>query len=327
MHRRAWLFLGILAALWGASYLFIKLALEDLSPAMIVLSRTALAALVLVPLAATRRGALTGLSGYLGMVLVLAAVQVAAPFLLISAGEQEISSSLTGILVASTPLFTALLAVRADHEERSSGLALVGVVAGFVGVGLLIGVDLGGDAGALLGAAAVLLASLGYAIGGFIVKRSATRVDPVGLAAGTMVASTVMVAPPALTSAPASIPGLEATAAMLALGIAGTGIAFALFHTLIADVGPARASLVTYIAPAFAVLYGVTLLGEPVTAATMAGLALIVGGSWLGAGGRLPGGAEPAGAPEAYVETGPPTRAAEVTAPRRRGTAPAREAA
>ena len=286
MTRRSWIFLSTLAALWGASYLFIKLALEDLSPGMIAFSRIALGALVLVPLAASR-GGLRGLRDRLGFVFVLAAIQVAGPFLLISAGEQEITSSLTGILVASAPLFTAVLAIWIDREERSSGSSLIGVVAGFVGVAVLIGVDLRGDGNALLGGGAVLLAGLGYAAGGLMVKRSAGRVDPVGLAAATMVASTVLVSPAALVGPPDAVPGLTAIGAVLVLGIAGTGVAFALFHTLIAEVGPAKASLVTYIAPAFAVFYGVTLLDEPITAATIAGLLLIVGGSWLGVGGGL----------------------------------------
>jgi len=275
--------LMLLASLWGASYLFIKVALEDLSPAMIVLLRTALAALVLVPLAASRRGLRT-LRGGARVVLAVAAVQVAAPFLLISAGEQEISSSLTGILVASSPLFIALLAVWLDQEERSSGWGLVGVVAGFVGVAVLIGVNLVGDLGALLGGAAVLLASLGYAVGGFVVKRSSAKLDPLGLAAGSMVVATVLVAPIAIPSAPTELPSAATLGSIAMLGLGGTGVAFALFHTLIAHEGPARAMLVSYIAPAFAVLYGATLLGESVTVATVVGLILIVGGSWLGAG-------------------------------------------
>lgn len=304
MTRRSWIFLAVLAALWGASYLFIKVALEDLSPAWIVLARTLLAALVLVPLAASR-GALGRLRQCAGFVALLAAVQVAGPFLLISAGEQSISSSLTGILVASTPLFTALLAVRVDQDERSSGSTLAGVVAGFAGVALLIGIDLRGDGSALLGAAAVLLASLGYAVGGFMVKRSAKDVDPVALAAGSMVISSLLVSPPALASTPDALPSLATTGAILALGIGGTGVAFALFHTLIATIGPARTSLVTYIAPAFAVLYGVTLLGERVTAGTIVGLVLIVGGSWLGAGGGIgPRGESSAGNVKTLPETG-----------------------
>lgn len=287
MPRRAWLALLFLGALWGASYMFIKIALEDLSPTMIVFARTALAALVLVPLAVSR-DALGGLGARAGTIIGLAAVQVAGPFVLISAGEQAISSSLTGILVSSTPLFTALLAIWVDQAERSTGPRAAGLVAGFVGVALLIGVDLGGSSNALLGGLAVTLAGLGYAIGSFIVKRSAATLEPVGIAAATMVASAVLVAPSALLSAPSAMPDAGTVASVLVLGLFGTGLAFAIFYTLTASVGPARVTLVTYIAPVFAVLYGVTLFGEAIGAGTIAGLAMIVGGSWAAAGQSLP---------------------------------------
>lgn len=304
MSRRELLGLLVLAALWGASYMFIKIALEDLSPAMVVAVRTALAALVLVPFA-LQRGALRGMSGALGTVIVLGVVQVAGPFLLISAGEQEVSSSLTGILISSTPLFTALLAVWVDQAERSSGARAIGLLVGFMGVAVLIGVDLGGSSNALLGGLAIVLAALGYAIGSFIVKRSAARVQPVGVAAATMVVATVVTAPFALLGAPAAIPSAGTIASMLVLGLLGTGVAFAIFYTLTAQIGPARVALVTYIAPAFAVVYGVTLLGERLTLGTLAGLALIVGGSWLAAGGGFPHRRAPVRSVPAYAAPGP----------------------
>ena len=278
--------LGVLASVWGASYLFIKLGLEDLSPAGVVFARTALAALVLLPLALRRR-ALHGLRGRVAAVGLLAAVQVAGPFLLISAGELEISSALAGILVATAPIFTALLAPWLDEEERSGGSRLVGVVVGMLGVALLLGVDVGGDDGALAGALMVIGAGLGYALGGFLLKSRLGDAEPLGVVTATMIASALLSLPAALASAPDGLPGAEATAAMLALGVGGTGIAFVIFYALIARVGPARALLVTYMAPAFAVLYGALLLDERVTAGTLAGLLLIVFGSWLAAGGGL----------------------------------------
>lgn len=284
MTSRQWLLLLLLAAVWGASYLFIKVGLTAVSPAAVVFVRTALAALVLLPIA-LRRDALRGLGGSLGAVVSLAAVQVAGPFLLISFGELEISSSLAGILVASAPIFTALLAIWIDHEERSGGARLVGVMVGIVGVAVLLGVDVGGDAGALLGSGAVLLAGAGYAVGGFMVKRRFSGAQPIGLATGTMAASAIMLAPLAALGAPSAFPGLAASGALLALGVGGTGLAFLVFYTLIGEAGPARASIVAYVAPGFAVVYGVVLLGERVTPGTLAGLALILLGSWLAAGG------------------------------------------
>jgi drug/metabolite transporter (DMT)-like permease len=287
MPRRSLIMFLALAAFWGASYLFIKVGLEDLSPAMIVFLRTGLAALVLVPFALRAR-AFAGLRGRFGALAVLALVQVAAPFMLISVGEEEISSSLAGILVASAPIFTALLAVWVDHEERSHGLALAGVVAGMAGVALLLGVDAGGGTAALVGGLLVLVASLGYAIGGFWLKRHLTEPQPVGVVTVTMAMSALMSLPAAAATAPGEVPGLEALAAVLTLGVLGTGISFVLYYDLIGTIGPAKTSLVAYVAPGFSVVYGVTLLDESFTFVTAGGLALIVGGSWLAAEGRAP---------------------------------------
>lgn len=284
MDRRAWALLLVLGAIWGASYLFIKIGLRELSPGMVSWLRVVLAALVLVPLAA-RRGGLPRMRGLLPMLALLGAVQVAGPFILIAAGEQEISSSLAGILVSSAPLFTALLAIWIDHEERSTGFRALGIVLGLAGVVLLLGVDLGGSGSELLGGLAIVLASLGYAIGGFIAKHRLAETEPLPIAAAVMVASAVLLAPVGLATAPSSMPGLGPLAAIAALGVLGTGIAFAIFYSLIGMVGPARTFVVTYIAPAFAVVYGAVLLDETITVATVAGLALIVGGSWLAAGG------------------------------------------
>jgi drug/metabolite transporter (DMT)-like permease len=289
VSRRNWILLGLLASLWGASYLFIKIGLEDhLSPAMIVCARTALAALVLFAVA-VRLDALHGIRGRLGPIAVLALMQVAGPFLLITAGERHIASSLTGILVASAPIFTALLAVWVDQAERSHGLRLVGVFVGMAGVALLLGVDAGGGTAALVGGLMVVLAGLGYAAGGFYLKQRLADLAPSGVGAATMAISALMTLPFALATLPDSAPGAGAVAAVAALGVVGTGIAFWIFYTLITTVGPAKATIVAYLAPGFAVVYGVTLKGESFTLGTAAGLILIVGGSWLAADGRVPG--------------------------------------
>ena len=162
--------MGLLAALWGASYLFIKVALDDgVDPVFIVFARLALGALVLVPIALSQ-DALRALRGHWGAIAFMATVQVTVPFLLITYGEQHIASSLTGILVSAAPIFTVLLAVRFDDDERPRGGNAAGVLMGILGVVLLFGVDLSGDAKALAGGLMVLLASLGYAIGGLYLK-------------------------------------------------------------------------------------------------------------------------------------------------------------
>jgi drug/metabolite transporter (DMT)-like permease len=284
------MWLLLLASIWGASYMFIKIGLRDLSPSMVAFLRIALAAAVLMPVAASQ-GALRGLGRRAGMLTLLGGIQVAGPFYLIPLGEQHVTSALAGTLVATTPIFTALLAIRVDHEERSQGLRLAGVVVGIAGVLALFGLDLSGSHSALLGGLAIVLASLGYAIGGFIVKHRFAATRPLGLVACVMTASALLLLPAALATFPSEAPGAGPLAAVAVLGVLGTGAAFVIFYALIGGVGPARTMLVSYIAPGFAVVYGAVLLGEEITAAIILGLALIVMGSWLAAEGRLPGAA------------------------------------
>lgn len=288
MTRRGWLTLLLTAALWGASYLFIKVALDDgLSEPFIVFARTALGAVVLIPLA-IRAGAVRAVRERGWTNLGLALVQVVLPFALITYGQRWVPSGLAGVLVASAPLFVALLAIRLDQDERSHGSAAAGLVVGIVGVALLFGVDLSGDANTLLGGAMILTAAFLYAVAGFVVKRRFTGVPPEGIAASTIGVSALVALPFALTDLPSATPSLAATGALIGLGAGGTGIAFLLYYATMRDVGPARASVVAYVAPAFAILYGVTLLDEALTAGTVGGMALILAGSYLAAGGRVP---------------------------------------
>jgi drug/metabolite transporter (DMT)-like permease len=279
VERRNWILLLALAALWGASYLFIKIGLDDLSPAGVVFTRTALAAAVLLPFA-IKSGGLTPLLRRAPGLFALAAVQVAGPFLLISAGEQHISSSLAGILVAAAPIFTAIFAIWVDQNERLSTNGIVGVVIGILGVALLLGVDVEGSG--LGGGLMVVLASVGYAVGGFALKRYFTGYQPLALVASTMTASALMTLPLFLIDLPSRV-GIDTVGAISALGLGGTGIAFVIYYTLNREIGPTRTSLVAYVAPVFAVVYGVTLLDEDFGFTTAIGIVLIVGGSWLAA--------------------------------------------
>ena len=291
MSRRSWLLLGVLSALWGSSYLFIKVALEDdMSPTLIVCVRTALAALVLLPVAA-RAGALGGLRANRRAILVLAVVQMGGPLLLIAAGERHIASSLTGILVAAAPIFTFLLAFALEGEERASRTSLAGVAIGIAGVAMLLGVDVDGGFEAVAGGLMVVLAAFGYGVSAWYVKRRVHDVQPVAMVGATAATVALLMAPFAAISAPSHLPDLEATGSLLALGFLCTGLAFVIFYSLVASDGPAKASLVGYLAPGFSIVYGITLLDESVTVFTFVGLVLITTGSWLAAtGGQLPAG-------------------------------------
>jgi drug/metabolite transporter (DMT)-like permease len=326
MDRRSWLLLLLLASIWGASYMFIKIGLRDLSPADVAFLRIALAAAVLMPIAAAQ-GALSGLRGRLCAVALLGAVQVAGPFYLIPLGEQRISSALAGILVATTPILTAILAIWVDHEERSEGLRLLGILMGIVGVVALFGLDLNGSGSALLGGLAVVLASLGYSVGTFILKRGLRGARPLGVVAGVMSASALLLLPAAVASAPSATPAAGPLAAVVVLGVLGTGVAFVIFYALIGSVGAVRTMLVSYLAPGFAVVYGAFLLGETITVATILGLALIVAGSWLAAGGWLlgeapaPPGSAPLPAHDGESRGPPPLAPRRSSAPTRTGRA------
>ena len=286
MDRRGWSLLWLLALIWGASYLFIKLGLEDLDPVFLVWFRLVLGAGVLLVLAA-QRGALAPLRGRMRPLIVLAAIQVAIPFVSLTYGEERIASGLTGILVAAAPIFTALLvSTGVTGEARIAGWELAGILVGIVGVALLFGLDLRGTE--IVGGLMVLATAFGYAAGALFLRRHFQGVPPLGVAAGSMSVSSVLVLPVALTQLPGSVPDLGAISAVAVLGVFGTGIAFWIFYTLISTYGAARASVVAYLAPGFAVGYGALFLDEPVSGAAAGGLVLILLGSWLAAEGRAP---------------------------------------
>jgi drug/metabolite transporter (DMT)-like permease len=288
VSARAWLSLSITAALWGASYMFIKVALDGgLSEGFIICARTLLGAAVLLPMA-IRAGAVRPILERRWWALALASMQVIVPFGLITFGENHVPSALAGILVATAPLFIALIAAKVDPDERARGWGLVGVVLGMVGVVLLFGVDLSGDSETLIGGLMVVGAGACYAVAVLIAKRGFTGVPPVGVVASNLVISAVVWLPFALADLPTQGPGADAVLSLIVLGVGGTGLAFLMFYTSIAEVGPAKASIVSYVAPAFAVVYGVLLLDEDLTAGTVGGLVLILAGSWLAASGRLP---------------------------------------
>jgi len=272
-----------LGAIWGASFLFIEIGLRDMGPLVVAWARVALAALVLVPVAAYR-GELRIPGASVGLIVLLSAIQVGGPFAILARGQEEITSALAGILVASTPLFTALLAVKLDPAERSRGVRLWGVIAGLAGVGLLLGVDLSGTTAEAVGGGLVLLASLGYATGGLITRLRLPGAPGTGVAAWITVSATVLLTPFAIADAPSEVPGLGPIVAVAALGIIGTGLAFAIFFGLMTTIGPSRTFIVTYLSPGFAVVYGALLLDESISIATLVGLALILGGSYLTAG-------------------------------------------
>lgn len=280
MTRRAWLLFALMSVLWGVSYLFIKVAVGELSPVVVVASRTGIAALVLVPVA-LRQGMLRPVLAKAGWLVVLSLMNVTAPFLLITYGETHISSSLTALLIAAEPIMIAVLAWRMDAAERVTTRQALGLAVGLGGVVVLVGLDLTGDRLGLLGAAMVLLATFGYAGSTLVLKRYLADVPVVGVVAATMSVTTVLLTPLALVAAPHRLPSPKVAGSLLVLGLFCTALAFLAFYALIAEAGPGRAAVITYVNPAVAMLLGVLLLGEALTAPTIAGSLLILAGSWL----------------------------------------------
>jgi drug/metabolite transporter (DMT)-like permease len=284
---RAWWLFALSSGVWGVPYLFIRVAVDaGVPPAFIAWARVALGAALLLPLA-LHRGALRGLQGRGGAIVAYAACEIAVPFVLIAMGERYISSSLTAILIATMPLFVALLSVRLSPADQPTGLRLIGLVIGLGGVVALLGVDVAGRPDELLGAGLVLVATLGYAAAPIIVSRRLADLDPLGPVAVSLIISAVALLPAVFARPPHAIPA-SAIWAIAVLGVVCTALGLVVFFQLIAEAGPSRASVITYINPVVAVLLGVIVLHEHLGPMSFAGLALILGGSWLSTGGQVP---------------------------------------
>jgi drug/metabolite transporter (DMT)-like permease len=290
MSVRAWTAFAAVSTLWGIPYLFIKIAVEEgVPPAFLAWTRVWLGAAVLLALA-YRAGVLRSVRGRLRWLAVFAVTEIVIPFPLIAAGEQHVSSSLAAILIASVPLIVALLAVRFEPGERATGTRLVGLLVGFAGVVALVGIDVAGRSDELLGAGAILVAAVGYAVGPMVLRRHATDLDPRATMGVSLAVAGVVLTPFAAVDPPTAVPPFDALAALVILGVACTAAAFVFYAALIAEVGPGRATVITYVAPVVAVALGVTVLGERPGAGAVAGLLLILAGSWLSTDGRLPPG-------------------------------------
>ena len=288
MSARAWAGFAAMSLVWGIPYLFIKVAVDGgMSPAFIAWVRVTLAAAILLALA-RRAGLLPSLRGNGRWLLAYALAEIVIPFPLIAAGEQHVSSGLAAILIAAVPLFIALLAIRFDREERATGSRLVGLVVGLVGVVVLMGIDVAGDSDELLGAVAILIAALGYAIGPMTLKAKLAELDPRATMGASLLIAALVLTPFAAADLPNEKPGADVIASLLVLGVVCTALAFVIFGALITEIGPGRALVITYVNPVVAVALGVIVLDERPGAGAIAGLLLIIAGSWLSTDGRLP---------------------------------------
>jgi drug/metabolite transporter (DMT)-like permease len=276
--RRGWLLFAAMGVIWGVPYLLIKVAVADLSPASLVFLRTATGVLVLLPIAAAR-GSIAPLRGHWRWVLAYTIVEVAVPWLLLSDAERHISSSLAGLLIAAVPFIGALLVLVTGGDDRLDSRRVIGLLVGFFGVATLVGFDLSGGSLGAVGEIAVV--TVGYALGPMIIARRLRGVPAVGVVAASLVLTAIVYAPVGVLQLPRHAPSLQVVLAVAGLGVVCTALAFLLFFALIAEVGPVRATVITYVNPAVALTLGVAVLGEPFTVATALGFALILLGSYL----------------------------------------------
>jgi drug/metabolite transporter (DMT)-like permease len=285
VSRRGWLMFAAMSVIWGLPYLLIKIAVGGVPVPVLVLARVSVGAALLVPLAA-RRHQFGPLRSHWRWLAAFAAVEIILPWFLLSAAETRLPSSLTGLLVASVPIIAAVLIRLTGGADRLSAVRWAGLLIGLGGVALLAGSSLaGGDAGSV---AEVLGVAVCYATGPLIASRKLADLPPLGMTAACLAAASVVYAPLAAVDWPSSVPAGKVFAALAGLAVVCTAVAFLLFFRLIAEVGPARATVITYINPAVAVALGVSVLGERLTAAMVGAFVLILAGSVLATRGKKP---------------------------------------
>lgn len=296
MSRRGWIMFAAMSVIWGLPYLLIKVAVGGVPVPVLVLARVSLGAVLLLPVALRRRH-VAAIKPVWHWLVLFAFVEIIAPWFVLSEAERSISSSLTGLLVASTPIIVAVLSLLIGAGDRLSAVRWAGLLVGLGGVALLAGPNLVGPSatgGTARSVAEVLFVALCYASGPLIANRRLTEVPPVAMTAACMVLAAVVYSPLAALSWPSAVPSASVLLAIVGLAVICTAAGFLVFFRLIAEVGPARASVITYVNPAIAVSLGVLVLGERVTPLMLVAFGTILIGSVLATRpARRPAGDEP----------------------------------
>jgi drug/metabolite transporter (DMT)-like permease len=282
VSRRGWLLFIAMSVIWGTPYLLIRVAVRELSPATLVFARTLPAAILLLPVAA-HRGQLRPLLGHWRWVMAFTAAEIALPWFFVSRAEQHLTSSVAGLLTATVPIVAVVIYVVSPATERISPRRLIGLLVGIAGVGALVGFDLHGTD--LAAVAEMAVPAVGYSLGPLIINRRLADLPNLGVVSASVALCAVVYAPAALTEQPTHI-SLEVLGAVAGLAFVCTALAFLLFFALIAEIGPARATVITYLNPAVAILLGVALLGEHFTVGIAVGFPLILAGSFLATSSR-----------------------------------------
>jgi drug/metabolite transporter (DMT)-like permease len=281
MSRRGALLFGAMCVIWGVPYLMIRVAVRELAPVTLVFLRTGLGAMLLVPFAAWR-GELRTLLGRWAPLVAYTAIEVMVPWILLARAETKLTSSLTGLLIAAVPLVGAVLVALTGARERQGARRWLGLLVGIGGVAALVGLDIGQVNALAVGEIACV--AVCYAIGPIILSRRLADVPALGVVAASLLISAVVYAPFAAVRWPGSMPSAHVVESVVGLAVVCTALAFLVFFALIAEVGPVRATVITYVNPAVAAVLGVTILSEHLSAGMLLGFALILVGCVLATG-------------------------------------------
>jgi drug/metabolite transporter (DMT)-like permease len=288
VQRRHLLALVVLGAVWGSSYLFIKVAVRAFAPTTMVSFRLLASAPFLYAILVARAGGIVAarreLRAAVGPAAVLALTNAAIPYVLIGVGEQHVDSGVAAIANSTVPIFVALLALRYRRSERVTGLRLAGIVVGLGGVALLTGARASGGWWAIGGTLAVVFAAVWYAASSLYAQGPLQHLSGPAVATAMMGLGGLVLVPPALVQLPQHAPGWKPVASILGLALLGTVFAQILYLYLLEHVGASRTALVNYVYPVFAVVYGAAFLSERITSAKVGGMALILAGVALGSG-------------------------------------------
>jgi drug/metabolite transporter (DMT)-like permease len=283
MSRKSALTFALVGFLWGIPYLFIKVAVDKdtgYAPAIVVFGRVLIGAMILLPLAFKDRSIFAALRG-IKYVAFYALLEMVIPWILIGTAEQKISSGLAGLLIASVPIWSNLITYFQGDKDALKANRILGIGIGFIGVVLIVGIETFTGTSDPLSILMVIVAAIAYAYAIIMIRNKLPDVSGIAINAVAMALTAIFYLPFTIAFWPDHTVSREATYSVIALGIFSTGIAFAFFFTLIADIGPTRASMVTYWNTAIAVVLGVLILSEPLTAGISIGLPLVMLGSWL----------------------------------------------
>jgi len=283
MSRRGALLFAAMCVIWGIPYLLIRVAVRELAPVTLVFARTALGAALLTPIAAWR-GELRPLLRHWKPLLVYTAAEVAIPWVLLARAETRLTSSLTGLLIAAVPLVGAVIVTLTGDRERQGGRRWFGLLVGIGGVAALVGLDVGQIS--VVALVEVGLVAVGYAVGPIILARRLGDLPVFGVVAASLIGSTIVYAPFAAASWPRQTPSAHVLESVVGLAVVCTALAFVVFFALIAEVGPVRATVITYVNPAVAAILGVVVLSEHISAGMVLGFALVLVGCVLATGGE-----------------------------------------